>query len=106
MPDFKAGDKVTHPWTGDRVWVVQRPTGPGYLWVSTGEFAMPYFTALASEFTPWTPPRPSRAELWTSLWATWHTLNDTPVADPRLVAAQALAEAATRYAERLLEEQP
>lgn len=100
---FKVGDKVTHPLTGDAVWTVltdfTRLDGTLRCHDSA---RLHQFDAPTSEFTPYTPPRVSTQELANRVYRAYNSLLDATEANA--MCAQALAEAATAYAERLEEE--
>ena len=108
---FKVDDKVTHPLTGDTVLTVL-VVGPGNSWISTYANTQttnpmePQLSDWATSFTPYTPPRPSTQELANRVYRAYGDLVDPVFGDQTTVLArvQALAEAATAYAERLEEE--
>lgn len=108
MSAFKVGDKVTHFLFPDYVFTVFHDYTTGRMLGArraVGE-AVILLTAPASEFTPYVPPRPSTHELALGVaraFREWSCRN-LPGEIGDLTATQALAEAATAYAERLEEE--
>ena len=95
---LQIGDKVTHPLTGDTVLTVLT-VGPENIMTTAGGLII---NGPASEFTPYTPARPSTKELANRVYRAYNSLLDAHEASA--MCAQALAEAATSYAERLEEE--
>ena len=105
---FKAGDKVTHAWTGELVLTV-RWAGDEFMRANNDTNDVHGYEGLTRpvrEFTPYTPPRPSTQELANRVYRAYGDLVDPVFGDQTTVLArvQALAEAATAYAERLEEE--
>ena len=101
MNAFKAGDKGTHPLTGDTVWTMW---GEGeaaeFVWRAGSGTAVLY--APASEFTPYTPPGVSTLELAARVDKAYGRMAGRA---PDVARAHALIDAATAYRDRLEEEQ-
>lgn len=109
MTAFSVGDKVTHPLTGDNVLTVVATSAyhgaPPWIKADVNPLVSVFgLIRPPAEFTPYTPPRVSTQELANRVAQAYYELTSSGDMLHAMKPAQALAEAATAYAERLEEE--